>query len=94
MNVAAELLICHDCACVIANGECVVLTSDGYEDIAAGLIAMWETNGWSPMSLVLACGPDESACPDYSTALCDACGSDEAGWRHVAASIDTGRERR
>lgn len=87
MVTTAELLICHDCACVIANGECVVMTADGYADIAADLIGRWQANGWDPASLVLACEPDEETCPDYSTHACDACGSDLAGWRHIAASL-------
>lgn len=88
MITTADLLICHDCACVIANGECVILTADGNADIAPDLIARWEDNGWVPSSLVLACEPDGSTCPDYSSQPCDACGSDIAGWRHVAASLE------
>lgn len=87
MTTTTDLLICHDCACVIANGECVAMTADGYADIAGDLIARWEANGWAPISLVLACEPDEVSCPDYSTQPCDACGSHLAGWRHLAASL-------
>ena len=92
MITTTDLLICHDCACVIANGECVAMTADGYADIAADLIARWQANGWTPSALVLACEADEVSCPDYATQACDACGSDLAGWRHVAAVLE--REHR
>jgi hypothetical protein len=66
MHVTHELEVCHDCACLIANGEV------GDEEFAAELAGRIEAHygpAWG--EIVLAC--DEDDC-DHVGLRCDACG--------------------
>lgn len=77
------LVLCHTCACLIANGEAFDSSGDISEEHAAKMVAHMARNLGG---LVLACGNchcDESV----SKSECDGCGDTAEGWRHPAAIL-------
>lgn len=88
--IVAELMICHDCACVVANDECVRINDAGYYDAVEEIKAAWSEQGLDWLRLVVACNEseDESECP-VSKSPCGACGDTDEGWRHAAVLFDS-----
>ncbi|GGU17070.1 hypothetical protein [Nocardioides albus] len=91
ITVAHEIEICHDCACVIANGECVVMSGEfgeGYKDIAGDLIDLWRERWPVEMNrVVLACGDDCDDCPNNAYRTCDLCERSDSTSDHRAAVL-------
>lgn len=75
--IADGLLVCTDCAHLIANDE----ATDAHRAKVAEL-----DDPTSPGNWVLA-GTTEDDDTDFSTAPCDSCGSGLAGWRTPAAIL-------
>lgn len=78
--IADELLVCGDCAQVIANGEIDDGTDRG-DEIAALQVEVWGADAWG---LVLG---DTDDMVDFSTRRCDGCGTYLAGERFPAAVL-------
>lgn len=90
-----DLRVCRDCACICANGEAGTDDDDAHAD------RMVATLGDNWRHMIVDCeddfdvtGDDYSRChDDFSTARCDACGTDLAGDRcHAVLLIPTATE--
>lgn len=83
--VIRELDVCHDCACLIANGE--VGDQEETEAQAAAIESHYGPN-WG--RIVLAC--DEDECDRVAVGPCDTCGQGESGYynAHPAAELSDG----
>jgi len=75
-----NLMVCDECALVIANGEIDDGTDRG-QQIADAQVEQW---GELAIGLTLACGDDEDECDYFSWRRCDGCGSTLGGGRHKA----------
>lgn len=82
-TIEYELVVCHTCACLIANGETSDETGDISEAHAAKMAAHMARNLGG---LVLACGSED--CDEHaSKSECDGCGSTDEGVRHPAVIL-------
>lgn len=83
---ADNLEFCTDCVMLLANGE--VIGSDGHDisdDINAAQVLIWGSGINGALGLVLDC--PENCDGEFSTSMCDGCGSYVAGDRHPGAHI-------
>ena len=73
-----KLLVCLDCAFLLANGE---MGGEATEEETATHVAMMDSNWPAPWEL---CSGDSENDHDFSWSSCDACGSNLGGSRHEA----------
>jgi hypothetical protein len=73
-----SLIICHDCACYIANGEGDPLHEDAFTD---GMQA------WAGYDLILACHDEDGECESRSWYRCAVCKVHTFGWGHDAVTF-------
>ncbi|GAA1859347.1 hypothetical protein [Asanoa iriomotensis] len=77
MEIVHELIVCHGCACYLANGDGDPDHADGF---AVGI------RYWAGFDVVLACG-EESNCDGYGWHRCEVCGDEGHGTAHPAVTF-------
>src|SRR5258706_16368547 len=81
LTIHDDLIVCHDCACLLANGENGE-PSFVIEAFAEGMQA------WAGYDLVLACtGEDNGECESRSWYRCAVCKVRTFGWGHDAVTF-------
>jgi hypothetical protein len=73
-----DLIICHDCACYIANAEGDPMHDDAFAE------GIWE---WQGYDLILACHDEDGECESRSLYRCAVCKVQTFGFGHDAVAF-------
>lgn len=83
-----DLLVCDDCAQILANGD-LGGTDCEHGNAETHMAVMFTHWGEMTQAMVLACDEEgRGSCRDFSIVPCDGCGSALAGARHPAAVLE------